>query len=212
LQDAFGSRDIMYLVLTLVILEIVVLLSLIFLPGISMNIFFGLILIGLVHLIYLVSIFAVLIIGFGSLRIRKISALNPFFILVVVAVILFFLDQKAMNLRLWIFHHLYTDIATRVINQEFPIEQSDSPLKNVNLPQKFFLTGYGQNAEIQLAKIEGNSLVFFAQSGFMFEQCGYMFSSMNKMPDVSVFDFGWGARGRFDSISHNWFYGCIKYD
>ncbi len=216
-ESAFGSRGTMIFVFILIALEVLALLGTILLPGFFQDNFARFILFGLIHLTFTVSSFVFLILGLAKLREKKFAALNPYCILMVAGVALFFVNQKAMTIRFLIFRNLYMDIAVRVVNQEFPLRDSEDqrynrPLLPVVVPSRFFLVGYGQNAQVQWTEIDKNSLVFFIHSGIIFEQCGYMYSSINIMPDVSVFDFGWGARGRFNSIAPNWFYGCIKYD
>lgn len=211
-ESIFGSRGAMSFVLTLVALEVVILVGLILLPGLfSLEGIIGVFLFGLVHLTYFVSTLVYLISSLWTFRSRRITALNPFFVLLAVGVILVALNVKAMTIRFWIFRDAYTNIATRVINQEFPIKRSDSPLMQVTTAPNVPLVS-GRFGTIQWGQFDENSLVFFVHSGFLFRECGYMYSSTNVMPDVSVFNFGNGAQGGFDPVAPNWFYGCIKYD
>jgi hypothetical protein len=211
-ESAFGSRGAMSFVLALVALEVVILVGLILLPGLfSLESVIGFFLSGLAHLAYFFATVFFLIFGLWTFRSRKITALNPVFVLVTIGVILVALNLKAMTIRFWIFRDAYTNIATRVINQEFPIKRSDSPLMQVTTAPNVPLVS-GRFGTIQWGQFDENSLVFFVHSGFLFRECGYMYSSENVMPDVSVFDFGNGAQGGFDPVAPNWFYGCIKYD
>lgn len=210
-ESAFGSQEIRNLVL-LVILELLILLGTILVPNLILGHFVGIILISLVHFTYLVALLVFLLRGLRLFRTEILAAFSIVLILVLMTFVLFFLNQKAGVIRFWIFRGLFTDFAQRVINQEFPVKSGSTLFTEVNVPLTFFFIGRGQSYKIGQTEVWDNSLVFFQQSGFLGQECGYIYSTKNQIP----FQLGGGNEGTyflvFQPVFKNWFYGCMNYE
>jgi hypothetical protein len=210
LENVFGSREAKNFVL-LAILEFLILLGSIFVPNLILGHFVGIILIALVHFTYLIALVMFLLRGLRTFRAEILASFSTVLILVLITFVLFFLNQKSGSIRFLIFRGFFTDFAQRVINQEFPV-QSGSIFEEVSVPFKFFFIGKGQVYRIGRTEVENNSMVFFQQSGFFDQDCGYIYSTKNQIP----FQLGGGNEATyslvFQLISKNWFYGCMNYE
>ena len=92
--------------------------------------------------------------------------------------------------------------------------KTDIPLEKIKFKKDypFFPKDTEDFASVSFAIDGENRLIFFLNSGFLFEICGIMYSSKDEIPEMSFFDFDWGSRGGFTRLEKNWFHGCIRYD
>ncbi len=210
-ESAFGSRSDMFGVLGLIAFEFLMIVTWIFIGDFVLGWIVRFILLGLAFLVHVVAVFVFVVRGFLGFRLKRWLVFIPVLFLIVTAFPLLFLNQKAVTIRFKTFQGSFAEVARRVANQEFPSDSQSDAFAEVSLPVQFFYLGGVQSERVQLMGTDENILVFFWNSGFLFGRCGYLYSSKNKLPKV-IYTGAQEIQFGFDSIAHNWFYGCLQYD